>query len=84
MTATRRPAGYTALSRRGVAHLTVPNDVPPPGQGQMADLEAAARVLNDGEKIAILAGAGALHARDEVLAVADKLAAPIIKCPARP
>ena len=95
----------TALSRRGVAHLTFPNDVqvadanadpyqhvaparppatapvwlPPPGQARMADLEAAARVLNDGEKVAILAGTGALHARDEVLAVADKLAAPVIK-----
>jgi hypothetical protein len=45
----------------------------------MADLEAAAQVLNGGEKVAILAGAGALHARAEVLAVADKLAAPVIK-----
>ena len=95
----------TALSRRGVAHLTFPNDVqvadanadpyahvapgrppatapvwlPPPGQARMADLEAAAQVLNDGEKVAILAGAGALHAREQVLAVADKLAAPVIK-----
>jgi pyruvate dehydrogenase (quinone)/pyruvate oxidase len=95
----------TALARRGVAHLTVPNDVqvaaadadpyqhvaparppatapvylPPPGRARMADLEAAARVLNDGEKVAILAGTGALHARAEVLAVAEKLAAPVIK-----
>ncbi|MBV9208390.1 MAG: pyruvate oxidase [Actinobacteria bacterium] len=95
----------TALARRGVAHLTVPNDVqvadadadpyqhvaparppatapvylPPPGRARMEDLEAAARVLNDGERVAILAGAGALHARDEVLAVADRLAAPVIK-----
>jgi len=95
----------TALSRRAVAHLTIPNDVqvadanadpyahlaparppatapvwlPPPGQARMADLEAAAQVLNDGEKVAILAGAGALHARQQVLAVADKLAAPVIK-----
>ena len=95
----------TALARRGVAHLTIPNDVqvadanadpyahvaparppatspvflPPPGQARTADLEAAAQVLNDGEKIAILAGAGARHARAEVLAVADKLAAPVIK-----
>lgn len=45
----------------------------------MRDLEAAAQVLNDGEKVAILVGVGALHARDEVLAVADKLAAPVIK-----
>lgn len=95
----------TALARRGVAHLTFPNDVqvadadadpyqhvaparppatapiylPPPGQARMADLEAAAAVLNEGEKVAILAGAGALHARDEVLAVAEQLGAPVIK-----
>ena len=95
----------TALARRGVAHLTIPNDVqvadanadpyahvaparppatapiylPPPGQARTGDLEAAARVLNEGEKVAILAGAGARHARAEVLAVADKLAAPVIK-----
>ena len=95
----------TALARRGVAHLSLPNDVQvadadadpyqhvalarppatapvylaPPGRARMEDLEAAAGVLNDGEKVAILAGAGALHARDEVLAVADRLGAPVIK-----
>ena len=95
----------TALARRGVAHLTFPNDVQvadadadpyqhvaparppatapvylaPPGQARLADLEAAAGVLNEGESVAILAGAGALHARDEVLAVADRLGAPVIK-----
>jgi pyruvate dehydrogenase (quinone) len=94
-----------ALARRGVAHLSFPNDIqvadadadpyqhvaparppktspiylPPPGRARAEDLEAAARVLNEGEKIAILAGAGALHAREEVLAVADKLGAPVIK-----
>lgn len=94
----------TALARRGVAHLSFPNDVqvadadadpyqhvaparppatapvylPAPGRARMEDLEAAARVLNEAEKIAILAGAGALHARDEVLAVADRLGAPVI------
>jgi pyruvate dehydrogenase (quinone)/pyruvate oxidase len=45
----------------------------------MEDLEAAARVLNEGEKVAVLAGAGALHAREEVLTVADRLGAPVIK-----
>jgi len=43
------------------------------------DLQKAAEVLNDGTKIVILAGAGALDATDELLAVAEKLAAPIIK-----
>jgi pyruvate dehydrogenase (quinone) len=95
----------TALGRRGVAHLTFPNDVqvadadadpyqhvaparpprtapvwlPPPGRARAQDLETAAGVLNEGEKVAILAGAGALHARKEVLAVAERLAAPVIK-----
>ena len=36
-------------------------------------------MLNEGENVAILAGAGALHARDEVPAVADRLGAPVIK-----
>src|SRR5262249_56600857 len=43
------------------------------------DLQRMAALLNDGEKIAILAGAGARHAREELLAVAETLAAPIVK-----
>jgi pyruvate dehydrogenase (quinone) len=39
------------------------------------DLRRAADVLNSGRKVAILVGAGALHATDEVIAVADKLQA---------
>ncbi len=39
------------------------------------DLRAAAEVLNAGEKVAILVGAGALNATDEVIAIADKLQA---------
>jgi pyruvate dehydrogenase (quinone) len=39
-----------------------------------ADLRRAAEVLNAGEKVAILVGAGALDATDEVIAVAEKLA----------
>lgn len=39
------------------------------------DLKAAAEILNDGRKIAILVGAGALHATEEVVAVADRLQA---------
>ena len=45
---------------------TVPYDV---------DLRRAAEVLNSGEKIAILVGAGALGATEEVIAVADRLKA---------
>ena len=40
-----------------------------------ADLRRAAEVLNAGEKVAILVGAGALQAADEVIAVADRLQA---------
>jgi pyruvate dehydrogenase (quinone) len=40
-----------------------------------ADLRRAADVLNAGKKVAILVGAGALDATDEVIAVADRLEA---------
>lgn len=40
-----------------------------------ADLDRAAEVLNAGKKVAMLIGAGALHATDEVIAVADCLSA---------
>ncbi|MEH3147447.1 MAG: thiamine pyrophosphate-requiring protein [Methylobacterium frigidaeris] len=43
------------------------------------DLKRAAAVLNAGGKVAILVGAGALHATDEVIAVAGKLQAGIAK-----
>ncbi|WP_035855791.1 thiamine pyrophosphate-dependent enzyme [Cryptosporangium arvum] len=95
----------TAYARRGVAHLTVPNDVqvadadadpyqsvamanppasapiylPAPGRPRDQDLDAAAEVLNAAAKPAILAGVGALHARAELLAMADALGAPVIK-----
>jgi pyruvate dehydrogenase (quinone)/pyruvate oxidase len=44
-----------------------------------AALHQAAEILNGGEKIALLVGAGALGAGDEVEQVADLLGAPIIK-----
>ena len=43
------------------------------------DLRRAAEVLNAGKKVAILVGAGALHATDEVIAVAEKLGAGVAK-----
>jgi pyruvate dehydrogenase (quinone) len=43
------------------------------------DVKAAARVLNSGKKVAILAGQGALAATDELEQAAEILAAPIIK-----
>ena len=95
----------TALARRGVAHLTIPNDVQvadadldpyqhvaparPPASTPHAfdgssrprdeDLRAAAALLNAAERPAVLAGAGALGAREALLAVAARLGAPVIK-----
>ena len=95
----------TAYARRGVAHITVPNDIQvadadadpwqhvapaaapktsavylsPPGAPHDEDLQRLADFLNEGDKIAILAGAGALHAREELLILAETLAAPIVK-----
>ncbi|HWA24800.1 MAG TPA: thiamine pyrophosphate-dependent enzyme [Lacunisphaera sp.] len=43
------------------------------------EVSAVADVLNRGEKVAILAGQGALHATDELEAVAERLGAPIVK-----
>jgi pyruvate dehydrogenase (quinone) len=44
-----------------------------------AAIQRAAAILNEGEKVAILAGAGARGARDELIAVADLLGAGIAK-----
>jgi pyruvate dehydrogenase (quinone) len=43
------------------------------------DLRSAADILNAGSKVAMLVGAGALHATDEIIAVADKLGAGVAK-----
>ncbi|MEU1880737.1 thiamine pyrophosphate-dependent enzyme [Streptosporangium sp. NPDC020072] len=53
-------------------------DRPPPPPEEEA-LRAAAQVLNAASKPVILVGAGALHARDEVIAVAERLGAPVVK-----
>ena len=42
-------------------------------------LHKAAEILNSGEKVAILVGAGALRATDEVIAVAERLQAGVAK-----
>ncbi|MCW7540497.1 thiamine pyrophosphate-requiring protein [Aquabacterium sp. A7-Y] len=44
-----------------------------------AELGRAADVLNAGEKVAMLVGAGALHATDEIVAVAETLGAGVAK-----
>jgi len=93
----------SAITQRGVAHITVPVDVQnseihrsdissrnvphhtsdvcsigavvPP----VADLTRAASLLNQGEKIAMLVGRGALRASDLLEQLADVLGAPIVK-----
>jgi pyruvate dehydrogenase (quinone)/pyruvate oxidase len=96
----------SAMSRRGVAHLTFPVDMqeadpadagfegglgtsrtpetapvfdPPHVVPRRQDLEHAAAVLNEGAKVAILAGIGARGAANELLAASDLLGAPVIK-----
>ncbi|HEY0072236.1 MAG TPA: thiamine pyrophosphate-dependent enzyme [Chloroflexia bacterium] len=91
----------TALSYRGVAHITFPVDlqekevkksskrnIPHHTSDVFArgarlpdesDLRQAADLLNVGERVAIVAGRGALHAADELEQAAERLGAPIIK-----
>lgn len=59
--------------RTGVGHGEL-NAVPP-----AHELRRAADILNAGEKVAILVGAGALNAADEVMHVADTLGAGVAK-----
>src|SRR3954447_23455854 len=63
----RRPRAIPAI--RATAPVVRPND---------RELEAAARVLDGGERVTILAGAGCAGAHDEVIALARALQAPIV------
>jgi pyruvate dehydrogenase (quinone)/pyruvate oxidase len=91
----------TALTQRGVSHLTIPIDVQEmklKGKysrhkvaGHTSDIyanlsmpdreliEKAADILNSGKKVVILTGQGALNAGDELVAVAERTGAPVIK-----
>jgi pyruvate dehydrogenase (quinone) len=65
-----------------VVHGTTHTGVGYAGPAQLPDdslLREAASVLNAGKKVAILVGAGALRATDEVIAVAEKLQAGVAK-----
>ena len=46
---------------------------------QMADLQKAAALLNEGKKVAMLVGAGAMNAADEIIEVAELLGAGVAK-----
>ena len=92
----------SALARRGVAHLSIPNDVQekPASSGTIRnkqnrrlfsnqlschcvpkdeDIRAAADILNRASRVAILAGRGSLGADEELVAVSERLGAPIAK-----
>jgi pyruvate dehydrogenase (quinone) len=91
----------TALTQRGVSHLTIPIDVQEKKlSGKYSRhnvayhtsdvyvsetipshslIEKAANILNSGNNIVILVGQGALGAGEEVIAVAEKLNAPVVK-----
>ena len=83
----------SALTEPGVAVLTLPGDVaaldapgPPPhfvtGRRPVvpdpAALRDAAALIDEGQAVTMLVGMGARHARDEVLELADRLAAPMV------
>ena len=53
-------------------------DPPPPGAATAEAVRAVASVLNAADSATLLVGHGARHAHDEVLALADKLAAPMV------
>ncbi len=86
-------AAQAALVKRGVAVLVVPVDVSTAEVGRDlpysvhapkplvrpsdADLDRLAELLNEGRKVAIYGGSGCEHAHDEVVALADRLQAPV-------
>jgi pyruvate dehydrogenase (quinone) len=66
-------------SSRNVPHHTSDVDARSARLPNRVDLERAADILNQGKKVAILAGRGALNATDELEQAAELLAAPIVK-----
>ncbi len=71
--------GVLERSKRNVAHHSSTTVTTSAGEPSRNDLMKAAQVLNEGKKIAILAGRGALNATDELEQAAEILGAPIIK-----
>jgi pyruvate dehydrogenase (quinone) len=69
----KQPPREHGTVHSGVGY-SAPRVVPAP-----ADLDRAAEILNAGERVAMLVGAGALHASDEIVKVADMLQAGIAK-----
>ena len=83
-----------AVAERGVAVVVIPGDValkmtsataakwlapqPPVVRPSDAELDALAELLNDGEKITLMCGAGCAGAHDAVVELARALNAPIV------
>jgi len=83
-----------AIEKQGVAVVVIPGDVAlqpiedervtvitrsrPTVTPSDGELTAAADLLNEGDRVTILAGVGVQDAHDEVVALADTLAAPIV------
>ena len=72
-------SGPWALLTPANTPATAPVFVPEPGVPPAPDLKRAAGLLDRGSRVVVLAGAGALGARREVLAVAERLASPVVK-----
>ncbi|GAA4076143.1 MULTISPECIES: thiamine pyrophosphate-dependent enzyme [Streptomyces] len=84
----------TAIGRRGVAVLTIPGDIGDQelptdrplrlsvarSENRPDDpaLDEAARLIDEGGKVTLLVGRGSRTSRDDVLALADRLAAPMV------
>lgn len=66
-------------SKRNVPHHTSHAQAELPELPNLAELHAAADILNEGKKVVMLAGRGALHAGSQLERVAELLGAPIIK-----
>ena len=66
-------------SPRNIPHHTSDVDARSARLPDRMDIEKAAEILNAGEKVAILAGRGALGATDELEQVAELFGAPIVK-----
>ncbi|MBV9758763.1 MAG: thiamine pyrophosphate-requiring protein [Alphaproteobacteria bacterium] len=64
--------------KHGTVHSGI-GYVPPKVMADETTLRRAAEVLNAGKKVAMLVGAGALHATDEVIQVAERLGAGVAK-----
>jgi len=57
-------------SKRNIPHHTSDRYAPPAPVPREEEIRAAAEILNDGKKVAILAGQGALHAGNELEQIA--------------